>query len=59
MIWALFTIKIWLENYFDMKNLGQASYILWIKLLQDRQNKMLGLSQTAYIDKILVMFANA
>ena len=51
---ALFTVKIWLTNYFDMKDLGEANYILGIKLLWDHRNKMLSLSQTVYIDKILV-----
>ena len=41
---ALSTIKILLANYFDMKDLGEASYILGIKLLRDRQNEILGLS---------------
>ena len=30
---ALSTIKFWLANRFDMKDLGEASYILRIKLL--------------------------
>ena len=54
---ALSTIKIWLANYFDMKDLGEASYILGIKFLRDLRNKILGLSQAAYIDKIFVKFA--
>ena len=41
---ALSTIKILLTNYFDMKDLGEVSYILGIKLLRDRQNEILGLS---------------
>ena len=40
-----------------MKDLGVASYIIGIKLLRDRWNKMLGLSQAAYIDKIFIKFA--
>ena len=52
----LFTVKIWFANYFDMKELGQASYILGIKLLRGRQNNILGLSQATYINKILVKF---
>ena len=40
---ALSTVKIQLASYFDMKNLGEASYILRIKLLRDYQNKMLKL----------------
>ena len=42
-----------------MKDLGEASYILGIKLLRDRRNKVLGLTQTSYIDKILVKACNA
>ena len=40
-----------------MKDLGEASHILRIKLLRDRQKRMLGLSQTSYIDHILVRFS--
>ena len=39
-----------------MKDLGEASYILGIKLLRDRKNRMLGLSQASYIDKVLARF---
>lgn len=41
---VLSSIKIWLCNQFDMKYLGQANYIIRIKLLQDCENTMLGLS---------------
>ena len=30
---ALSTVKVWLTNTFDMKDLGEASYILGIKLI--------------------------
>jgi hypothetical protein len=39
-----------------MKDLGEANYILEIKLLRDCRNRMIGLSQAAYIDKVLAMF---
>ena len=40
-----------------MKDLGEASHILGIKLLCDRQGRMLGLSlATTYIDQILARF---
>ncbi|XP_057466438.1 uncharacterized protein LOC130755883 [Actinidia eriantha] len=52
--WALSAIKVWLSHNFDMKDLGEVSYILGIKLMRDRKNRMLGLSQAAYIDKMLV-----
>ena len=33
----LSTIKVWLANTFDLKDLGEASYILRIKLFRDRK----------------------
>ena len=39
-----------------MKDLGEASHILGIKLLRDRQKRMLGLSQASYIDEILARY---
>ncbi|XP_012833184.1 PREDICTED: uncharacterized protein LOC105954060 [Erythranthe guttata] len=44
--------RIWLSSHINMKDLGETAYILGIKLLRDRKNKMLGLSQTSYIDTI-------
>lgn len=40
-----------------MKDLGEAGYILGIKLMRDRRNRMLGLSQAGYIDTILARFS--
>ena len=56
-IGMLSTVKVWLAKAFDMKDLGEASYILQIKLHQDRENRMISLSQATYIDKVLVRFA--
>ena len=39
-----------------MKDLGEASQILGIKLMRDHQKRMLGLSQATYIDQILARF---
>jgi hypothetical protein len=39
-----------------MKDLGEAAYILGIKIYRDRSNRLIGLSQDAYIDKILNRF---
>ena len=33
---TLLPVKVWLLKQFDMKDLGEASHILGIKLLQDR-----------------------
>ena len=40
-----------------MKDLGEANYILGIKLLRDWKNKVLTLSQALYIDKVLAKFS--
>ena len=39
-----------------MKDLGEASHILGIKLLRDREKRILGLFQAFYIDEILARF---
>jgi hypothetical protein len=41
---------------FSMKDLGEAAYILGIKIYRDRSKRLIGLSQEAYIDKILNLF---
>ena len=40
-----------------MKDLGEANFIIWIKLWRDRNNRMLGLSQARYINKVLERFS--
>ncbi|GKD23977.1 hypothetical protein Tco_1225680 [Tanacetum coccineum] len=39
-----------------MNDLGEAAYILGIKIYRDRSKQLIGLSQSAYIDKILKKF---
>ena len=46
-------VKAYLCKNFSMKDLGEASYVLGIKLYRDRERKLIGLSQSTYIDKIL------
>ena len=50
------SIKTWLSIKFFMKDLGEVSYILSIKNYRDRSKRMLGLSQSRYIDLILKRF---
>ncbi|KAL5554420.1 hypothetical protein UlMin_041821 [Ulmus minor] len=50
---SLTSVKMWLTKQFQMKDLGEASYVLGIRIFRDRKNKMLALSQASYIDKIL------
>ena len=39
-----------------MKDLGEASYVLGIKILHDRPSDILRLSQQTYIERILKRF---
>jgi len=48
--------KEWLGSQFSMKDLGEAAYILGIKIHRDRPKKLLGLSQATYLDKVLERF---
>ncbi|KAM1193139.1 hypothetical protein ACFXTH_013411 [Malus domestica] len=52
----LSSVKVWLSKTFHMKDLGDASYVLRIKLYRDRSRKLIGLSQSMYIDKVLSRF---
>ena len=52
----LIETKHMLLTHFDMKDLGEASYVLGIKILCDRANEVLKLSQRTYIEKILKRF---
>jgi hypothetical protein len=45
-----------LSHNFDMKDLGEASYVIGIEIHRDRSNGTLGLSQKAYIDRVLTRF---
>ena len=50
-------VKAWLGMCFSLKDLGDAAYILEIKIHRDRSRRLIGLSQSAYIDKILKKFS--
>ena len=50
---ALQGIKVWLSSQFSMKDLGEASFILGMKIYRDRSKRLLGLSQSTYIDTML------
>jgi hypothetical protein len=46
-----------LKCSFSMKDLGEASYILGIRIYRDRSRRLIGLSQDTYIDKVLKRFS--
>ncbi|KAL4280950.1 hypothetical protein GQ457_03G018240 [Hibiscus cannabinus] len=54
---TLQSIKTWLSSCFSMKDLGEATYILGVKIYRDRSRRLLGLSQSTYIDKVLKRFS--
>jgi Reverse transcriptase (RNA-dependent DNA polymerase) len=45
--------KKFLYIFFEMKDLGEASYVLGLKIHQDRSQCIFGFSQQAYINKVL------
>ncbi|GKE54135.1 retrotransposon protein, putative, ty1-copia subclass [Tanacetum coccineum] len=49
-------VKSWLGKCFAMKDLGEAAYILGIKIYEERSRRLIGLFQNANIDKILKRF---
>jgi hypothetical protein len=52
----LLETKSFLSSYFDMKDLGEARFILEIEIHRDRVKGVLGLSQKIYIEKVLKKF---
>ena len=55
-IGMLHETKKFLSKHFEMKDLGDASFVLGIQIHRDRSRGILGLSQKSYIDKVLKRF---
>ena len=55
-IGMLHETKRFLSKKFEMKDLGDASFVLGIQIHWDRSQGILGLSQKSYIEKILKRF---
>ncbi|KAL0409644.1 UNVERIFIED_CONTAM: Retrovirus-related Pol polyprotein from transposon TNT 1-94 [Sesamum radiatum] len=49
-------IKVRLSTQFSMKDMGEASYIFGIKIYRDRSRRLLELTQSSYIEKVLKRF---
>nr|CAN74165.1 hypothetical protein VITISV_026445 [Vitis vinifera] len=49
-------VKQFLSKNFDMKDMGEASYVIGIKIHRDGFKGILGLSQETYINKVLERF---
>nr|GEY05728.1 retrotransposon protein, putative, Ty1-copia subclass [Tanacetum cinerariifolium] len=50
------SVKTYLGKCFAMKDLGEAAYILGIKIYRDKSKRLIGLCQSAYIEKILKQY---
>ena len=53
---CMIEVKSWLSSQFDIIDMGEAEYILGVKIVRDRSKRLLGLSQEAYITKMLQHF---
>ncbi|KAK1424219.1 hypothetical protein QVD17_19540 [Tagetes erecta] len=49
-------VKQWLGSCFAMKDLGEAAYILGIRIYRNRSKRLLWLNQSTYIDKMMTRF---
>ena len=50
------TTKELLSTSFDMKDLGEAKFVLGIEIIRDRTERALSLSQRQYVDRITKRF---
>nr|GEX83816.1 hypothetical protein [Tanacetum cinerariifolium] len=50
-------VKSYLGKCSAMKDLGETTFILGMKIYRDRSKRLFGLSQSAYMDKILKRFS--
>ena len=53
---SIVATKKWLSSTFEIKDMGEAHFVLRIDIVRDRSKKLLGLSQETYIKKILERF---
>ncbi|GJV16884.1 retrotransposon protein, putative, ty1-copia subclass [Tanacetum coccineum] len=53
---CLQSVNDYLGKCFAMKDLGEAAFILGIKIYKDRSKRLIGLSQNVYMDKILKIY---
>ena len=48
--------KGWLSSVFEMKDMGEARYVLGVEIVRNRPKKLLGMCQEAYIKRVLERF---
>lgn len=52
----LHDVKKFLSNKLEMKDMGEASYVIGIEIFRNRSQGLLGMSQKGYMNKILERF---
>lgn len=52
----IITTQEWMSSIFEMKDMGEANYVLGVKILRVRSKRLLDLSQETYINRILERF---
>ena len=53
---SIVATKKWLFSTFEMKDMGEAHFVLGIEIVRDHSKKLMGLSQETYIKNILERF---
>nr|KYP49960.1 hypothetical protein KK1_028271 [Cajanus cajan] len=49
----LHDVKKYLSNNFEMKDIGETSYVIGMEIFHNRSQRVLGLSWKGYINKVL------
>ncbi|KAK2978083.1 hypothetical protein RJ640_001501 [Escallonia rubra] len=53
---SIVATKQWLSSTFEMKDMGEANYVLGVKIVRDRPKRLFSLSQETYIKKVIERF---
>ena len=53
---AIVATREWLSSQFKVKDMGEANYVLGVKIMRDWSKKLLCLSQETYTKKLLERF---
>jgi hypothetical protein len=50
------SVKEYLNSKISMKDLGEAAYVLGIKIYRDRSRRLIALSQSTYLENVMKRF---
>ena len=53
----IYEAKEYLKRNFDMKDMGEVTFVIGIEIYRNRSQRLLGLSQEAYIKNVLKRFS--